>query len=91
VEGAELLGKLTSNRFWCKMTILRTTAIKGRDRWVELVMVVDESSRTMGGDGSQCGVASPVLPAPYIRSMCCEALHRGMPSTGGEVASMRLD
>jgi hypothetical protein len=58
---------------------------------VELIAVVAESSRTTGGDGSRCGVVSPVIWPPYIRSVCCEAVHRGMPLAGGEVASMRLD
>jgi hypothetical protein len=91
VDGAEFLGKLTGNHFWWKTAVFRIAAMKRHDGWVELITAVAESSRTTGGDGSRCGVASLVLQPPYIQSGCCEAVHRGMPSTSGEVASMHLD
>jgi hypothetical protein len=91
VDRAELLGKPTDNHFWWKTIVLRTVAMKGRSGWVELIMTVAESSKTIGGDGSRCGFVSPMLRPPYIWSVCCEAVRRGMPSAGSKVASMQLD
>jgi hypothetical protein len=69
VDRVKLLGKRTGNYFWRKMTVLRAAAMKGRGGWVELIVTVAESSRMIGGDGSRCGVVSPVLQPPFLRSV----------------------
>jgi hypothetical protein len=83
-----LLWKLTDSKLGRKTTVLSFAAMKGSGRSVELIVAVDEASRMTGGGGNSCGVASPVLWPPYIRSRWCEAAHWRMASADDDRASM---
>jgi hypothetical protein len=80
---------LTDSGLLWKMGLLSSAMTKGSDGSMELVMAVEEASRTTAGGENSCGVARPVLRHPFKRAEWCKAVHRGMELPGGGYASMQ--
>jgi hypothetical protein len=58
---------------------------------MELGVEVDEDSRAIRGGESSCGVSTPMVWKPFIRTGWFEVARRGMQSAGGGSSSMHCN